>query len=352
MSELYTAPYISQSHASLGREVLGLETAPDQYTFLSFLATAQALDIKFLPITWEAASQRIGIGGTSKVNETPINVDTSLAFKRVRDDETKQRTEENIFRTLINEITVLAQPFVREHPNIVELQGICWDISTDDKPWPVLVFEKSEFGDLYNFVEMPAGRQININERLKLCAEIGTAVASMHSNNIIHGDIKPENVLIFKDKNGEYHAKVIDFGYSTLYADNSHRIKLPISIPWNAPEHDRRAREWTPSEAVRTDLFSFGMLCFWLLFEPYLSGATLLPRDLGDIGLSGSVADMLREMKGECQAYAQLLSASETALGHDKQTILKEFFNSSLSREPEKRGTSLSGLLRMLDPRW
>jgi hypothetical protein len=183
-SELYTAPYISESHASLGREVLGLEAAPDQYTFLSFLATAQALDIDLLPLTWEAASQRIGLGGTSKVNESPINVDTSFAFKRVRDDETKQRTEENIFRTLINEIAVLAQPRVREHPNIVQLQGICWDISADDKPWPVLVFEKSEFGDLYNFVKMPVGRQMDINERLKLCLEIGTAIITMHSNSM------------------------------------------------------------------------------------------------------------------------------------------------------------------------
>ena len=164
------------------REVLGLEAAPDQYSFLSLLATAQALDIKFLPITWEAASQRIGLGGTSKVKESPIDVETSLAFKRVRDDEKGKQKEEDIFRTLINEVTVLAQPSVRGHPNIVELQGICWDISTDDKPWPALVFEKSEFGDLYNFVKMPAGRQMGINERLKLCVEIGKAVFAMHSN--------------------------------------------------------------------------------------------------------------------------------------------------------------------------
>ena len=32
----------------------------------------------------------------------------------------------------------------------------------------------------------------------------------------MHGDIKPENVLIFRDTNGLFVAKVTDFGYSTI----------------------------------------------------------------------------------------------------------------------------------------
>ena len=33
---------------------------------------------------------------------------------------------------------------------------------------------------------------------------------------IIHGDIKPQNVLVFKDSVGKTTVRVTDFGYSTL----------------------------------------------------------------------------------------------------------------------------------------
>jgi serine/threonine protein kinase len=43
----------------------------------------------------------------------------------------------------------------------------------------------------------------------------------------VHGDIKPHNVLIFKDaESSEHSAKLIDFGSSTRYANDDHRIML------------------------------------------------------------------------------------------------------------------------------
>ena len=55
---------------------------------------------------------------------------------------------------------------------------------------------------------------------------------------VIHGDIKPQNVLVFKDAiTKEITVKVADFGYSTLTAGESERVLLPKSRPWNAPEH-------------------------------------------------------------------------------------------------------------------
>lgn len=151
----------------------------DKCNFLSFLATAQALQIEFLPIVWDSAREVIGTGGTSRIHQALVNLDTSLAFKNYHK---RNKTEEQIFRTLINEITVLSQAFVREHANIAHLQGICWDISpNDDKPWPVLVFEKSHFGDLYHFVRH-GGRAMTMEDRLGLCLDIGRAVIDMHSN--------------------------------------------------------------------------------------------------------------------------------------------------------------------------
>ena len=93
------------------------------------------------------------------------------------------------------------------------------------------------------------------------------------STDIIHGDIKPQNVLIFKGHDGEYTARVTDFGYSTRYANDINFIVMPRSWPWFAPEHDRDNRMWRSFEAKRMDYFSFDLSCLWFLFEKELSAS-------------------------------------------------------------------------------
>ena len=70
---------------------------------------------------------------------------------------------------------------------------------------------------------------------------------------------------MFKDATtSEITVKVADFGYSTLTVGDSGKVILPKSRPWNAPEH--HPGEFNTQEAKKTDVYSFGMLCLWLLF--------------------------------------------------------------------------------------
>jgi hypothetical protein len=156
-----------------------MKAEPEKFNFLSFLATAQALQIAFLPIAWDPKRKVLGTGATSRVHQLLVNLDTSFAFKIYHE---RNKTADQVFGYLINEITVLSQKFIREHANIAQLQGICWDISPDSNmPWPVLVFEKSHFGDLYHFATH-GGRAMRVDERLELCVDIGRAIMAMHSN--------------------------------------------------------------------------------------------------------------------------------------------------------------------------
>ncbi len=51
-------------------------------------------------------------------------------------------------RKLIAEILVLGHPSIYGHSNIMRLEGVCLDVSEEDKKvWPVLVFEKSQYED-------------------------------------------------------------------------------------------------------------------------------------------------------------------------------------------------------------
>lgn len=178
-SESSRSSYWFPWQSASGAEVRGTAAEPERFNFLSFLATAQALQIQFLPIVWETGRGLAGTGGTSIIQQSLLSLDTSFAFKTYHK---RNQSEHQVFRTLIAEITILSQPFIQEHANIAQLQGICWDISpADDKPWPVLVFEKSHLGDLYHFVRH-GGRDMTVDERLGLCVDIGRAIMDMHSN--------------------------------------------------------------------------------------------------------------------------------------------------------------------------
>lgn len=175
----WVASYGLHYASASGAEVQVSVAEPDKFNFLSFLAVAQALKIEFLPIAWDSARETIGGGGTSQIRQSLVNLDTSFAFKTYRK---RIKSHQRAFQTLINEITILSQPFVRNHPDIAQLQGICWDISPDDDiPWPVLVFEKSHLGDLYHFA-IHGGRDMTADERFGICLDVGRAIADMHAN--------------------------------------------------------------------------------------------------------------------------------------------------------------------------
>lgn len=106
---------------------------------------------------------------------------------------------------------------------------------------------------------------------------------------IIHGDIKPENILVVKNNVGQYYAQVTDFGYSTVWR-KSGRINLPSSPGWTAPEYPRHGGYLFP-EAVQMDVFSFGLVCLWLLFFPSENEVPEVCQE----ALPGVLEDMARE---------------------------------------------------------
>ena len=72
-----------------------------------------------------------------------------------------------------------------EHPNIISLEGIGWDVSLEDeKVWPVLVFEKSPYGDLDWFANLGAGTSMSLGQKLRLCTDVVAAIMEMHSSGL------------------------------------------------------------------------------------------------------------------------------------------------------------------------
>lgn len=101
---------------------------------------------------------------------------------------------------------------------------------------------------------------------------------------MIHGDIKPANVLI-SERDGGLVPLISDFGYSTIsdYGDDSASILLSQSKHWSAPEHTFEPVRFT--DARKMDVYSMGLLCLWLLFYEQVSGSAKLPFMATDDGI-------------------------------------------------------------------
>lgn len=155
------------------------------YNFLTFLGIAQSLNIDFLPISWDSGQANIGKGGTAEISQSSINLETAFAFKRLASVSSARFEAQKtaLFEALVAEISVLGHRSIREHQNIISLEGICWDIEPlSERVWPVLVFEKTQHGDLTTFMEHGAGTRLDLRNRLRLCAEVATAVSALHLN--------------------------------------------------------------------------------------------------------------------------------------------------------------------------
>lgn len=142
----------------------------------------------------------------------------------------------------------------------------------------------------------------------------------LNKKGVIHGDIKPENVLVVSENEGRHVAKVIDFGYSTLFTTDKDPITMPNSGLWTAPE--RHHREILPSQARKMDAYSFGMLCLWALFyNKEANRDRNFKKDLEDS--HQKVSDFA----------SQLLRAS-LDLGNRERQDMQKVFRSTLAQDP------------------
>ena len=120
------------------------------------------------------------------ISQSTFMVKKPLAFKRFHDT----GNSDGGFLPMMSEVLILSQPPIQNHPNMVDLEGICWEIKprtgkavpvlTFETAVPVLVFEKASW-DFQQFMDAHEGMDIVFEDRLKICADIGGAIVALHA---------------------------------------------------------------------------------------------------------------------------------------------------------------------------
>lgn len=96
---------------------------------------------------------------------------------------------------LSQEVNILAR---LNHPSI--LKFILYNPFNFKKPKPIIIAEYAINGSLADLIEndrqSPNNQILTDTRKLILLYGISTAMAYLHSHNILHRDLKPENILI------------------------------------------------------------------------------------------------------------------------------------------------------------
>jgi serine/threonine protein kinase len=149
-------------------------------------------------------------------------------------------------RHLQHEARVVSQ---LEHPNIARLldSGAAGDV------W-YLAFELVEGANLADvLVDGPLGAY----HVMHIGLELSKALACAHERDVLHRDIKPNNILI--SAAGE--VKLVDFGLAKLNAGAASRFSQHVGTPRYFSPEQLRGGALTPA----TDIYSVGLVLFELL---------------------------------------------------------------------------------------
>lgn len=139
--------------------------------------------------------------------------------------------------------------------------------------WPYILMEKVDGLPIDGHA---AGSALVATARVGLMLQVCAAVAGAHAAGVVHGDLKPSNVLV--DSDGR--VRLLDFGVARLVGDGAAPGRLPLTEAFASPERRAGALPSHPD-----DIFALGML----LRATF--GATALPPDLAAIADKASAHD-------------------------------------------------------------
>jgi serine/threonine-protein kinase len=153
-----------------------------------------------------------------------------------------------------------------------------------DQDPPFFVLELCPGGDLRAFLDRAPGKRLAPDRAFALAQGILEGVAFAHEEGVVHGDLKPENVLL--DAQGE--PKIADLGLSRAHRERlivtkeelantleTEETKVRGTFDYLAPEV-RKAHEITPA----SDVYALGVLLYEMLTGSRPYGLFQLPADV------------------------------------------------------------------------
>jgi serine/threonine protein kinase len=181
-------------------------------------------------------------------------------------------SRDDLARRMRDEAKALAK---LSHPNIVEV--ITAGVTSDAVKMPFYVMERLIGQNLRVVLEKKGA--LAFAHAYRIAIDVADALEHAHENNIIHRDVKPENIFLHRNANGTTTTKLLDFGIVRLLdrkASHTHG-KFIGTLKYASPEQITGS-----ALGPATDIYSLGVV----LFEMLAGGGPF--DDVGDAYAIGS----------------------------------------------------------------
>ncbi|NBK92210.1 Stk1 family PASTA domain-containing Ser/Thr kinase [bacterium 1XD21-13] len=132
------------------------------------------------------------------------------------------------------------------HPNIVNV----YDVG-DEQNINYIVMELVEGITLKTYIEKKG--RLTVKEATSIAIQVGAGLEVAHNNQIVHRDIKPQNIMISR----EGKVKVTDFGIAKSVSSNTNTSDAMGSVHYTSPEQARGGY----SDA-KSDIYSLGIVMY------------------------------------------------------------------------------------------
>ncbi|GLJ27694.1 hypothetical protein SUGI_0543670 [Cryptomeria japonica] len=195
---------------------------------------------KELKIATRNFTTKLGSGGFGSVFRGSLTDGTLVAVKKLEGS----KQQEKQFRAEISSLGSI------QHGNLIRLRGFCAEGSKR-----LLVYDYMPNGSLNSFLFKSKPKVFDWKTRFQIALGTARGLVYLHDecrDRIIHGDIKPENILL----DGNFSPKLADFGLSKLVGrDFSNVLTTTRGTAWYL------APEWISGLPItsKVDVYSFGI---------------------------------------------------------------------------------------------
>jgi serine/threonine protein kinase/tetratricopeptide (TPR) repeat protein len=202
--------------------------------------------------------------------------------------------------------------------------------------------DKDWNGDSTSEISIQQRAENSIETAISLFHRLASALRHSHSQNVLHGDLKPANVLIRSDGG----PALLDFNLSQDTSQGSTRVKG--STPYMAPEQLVGWRDGKPIMTQATDLYALGLMLYEFLTGslPEVFRVSVTPETLDATAKERFSFDFARTL-GDIPVGLKsiVLKALQPTIEERYATAAE--FEEDLEREASQRRLAFAE-----DPRW